>query len=119
MSKKTHVEDPPVCFEATIKLSSALGKRLTSQAIDEGLSVEDYLSELVAEGAVVRAWEIAERKAQMKRPDTHHQASRSNGKRDGQKFSRGRRPRQNYNSIMSDGANFLEYVREQERQQER
>ena len=109
----------------SIKVSRTLKAKLKEKAEDEGISLEDFVSELLGEGLVLRAWEIAEGKAAMtgnshpqqgnskknyQNKGGHKQQGnfkRGNGKRGGSK-------RNNYNRIMDDNANFLEYVRNQE-----
>lgn len=105
-----------------IKLSGSLRKKLKQQAQDEGLSLEDFISELLAESVVLRAWEIVERKNQMRSsPSNHnsqnsghrsgnHQQNRGGNRKGHRGMSHGR-----YQSIMDDKATFLEYVRNQER----
>ena len=50
----------------SLKVSRALKKRLEMSARDEGVTVQDLASELLAEGLVLRAWEIVERKSAMR-----------------------------------------------------
>ncbi len=50
----------------SLKVSKALKKRLEMSARDEGVTVQDLASELLAEGLVLRAWEIVERKSAMR-----------------------------------------------------
>jgi hypothetical protein len=78
---------------------------------------------LLAEGVVLRAWEIVERKNQMR--GSHSGSQASHGGRSGNhnsrnhnrhnKNSRGGMSHGRYQSIMDDKATFLEYVRNQER----
>lgn len=111
----------------SVKLSKALLRKINSQAEDEGISVEDYLTELLSEGVVLRAWEIVERKNQM-RNQVHNQSgnnrnnnNNNNGGRHHHNQRKGLNHRGNgmshgrYQSIMDDKATFLEYVRSQER----
>ncbi len=106
-----------------IKLSQSLLKKLKQQAADEGLSLEDFVAELLAESVVLRAWEIVERKNQMRgSSNSHNHNSSSSGQRSGN-HQQGRGNRKGhrgmshgrYQSIMDDKATFLEYVRNQER----
>lgn len=102
-----------------INLSNSLRKKLQKQAEDEGVSLEDFVTELLAESVVLRAWEIVERKNQMRSTPSQNPNSRSgnssgnsrnSNNRKGGRMSHGR-----YQSIMDDKATFLEYVRNQER----
>ena len=81
--------------------------------------MEDFVSELLAESVVLRAWEIVERKNQMRSTPSHNINNRSgNNNNGGAGNSRGRKGRMShgrYQSIMEDKATFLEYVRNQER----
>ena len=125
----------------TISLSRALYKKLKSKASVEGVSPEDLASELLAEGLVLRAWEIMERKSTMRQSSnggnynqggnrSGHKQSYRNGSQNG--YNRGRssnhsnsnysnsnnnsgQRRGNYQHILEDSANFLEYVRNQEK----
>lgn len=145
----------------TINVSNSLKKKITAKAQSEGVSIDELVSELIAEGLVLRAWEIMERKTAMRgsslassysnssnRSQNRHGYRNSN---QGNFNSRGRNnhgnqqqsqyknqagggnssnfngnqnsqgnswaPRNNYKNIMEDSANFLEYVRNQERGQ--
>ena len=126
----------------TINLSRALYKKLKSKAQVEGVSPQDLASELLAEGLVLRAWEIMERKSTMRQNSgggnynqggnrSGHKQSYRNGSQNG--YNRGRSSnhnnsnysnsnnnnsqhrRGNYQHILEDSANFLEYVRNQEK----
>jgi hypothetical protein len=114
--------------EITIKCSKALVRKIDSLAKEEGISIEDFLKELVSEGVVLRAWEIVERKAQMRGGNQNHgnQGSRQgngNGNGNGHRNNSGNHHRKGrggmshtrYQSIMDDKATFLEYVRNQEK----
>lgn len=104
----------------SVKVSQSLGNKLRRQAEEEGISLEDFVTELLSEGVVLRAWEIVERKNQMRTATNQPMGSRSgssnssgnsrSGGRKGGRMSHGR-----YQSIMDDKATFLEYVRNQER----
>lgn len=109
----------------TISVSKSLRRKLKEKAIDEGVSLDDFVSELLGEGLVLRAWEIAERKNAMKGPQSQQGNSNSYQNKGGYKqggFKRGggsvgggNSKKSNYNRIMDDNANFLEYVRSQEK----
>jgi hypothetical protein len=116
----------------SLKISKSLFKKIAQQAADEGLTIEEFASELLAEGVVVRAWEIAERKNQMRGQPTNqvnnrnsnHQFNRNGGNNNTSNNGNGgqRKPHHRngmshtrYQSIMDDKATFLEYVRAQER----
>lgn len=101
----------------TINLSNSLLRKLSKQAEDEGVSLEDFVSELLAESVVLRAWEIVERKSQMRSTPSQNPNSRS-GNSSGNSRNNNRKGRMShgrYQSIMDDKATFLEYVRNQER----
>ncbi len=111
-----------------IKVSAALIRKLTMQAQDEGVSLEEFIGELLAESVVLRAWEIVERKAQMRGGNAsgnQQQAGNRNnqgqgGGRHNHKGGGGNRNTRNhqrYHTLMEDKAAFLEYVRNQERKQ--
>ena len=121
--------DLPEGNTLSIKLSAALCRKIRSQAEDEGIEVEDFVTELLAEGVVLRAFEIVERKNQMRNPSVGpivnrsgnnqpsgnsrgniHSGSGGNQRKGHRGMSHGR-----YQSIMDDKATFLEYVRNQER----
>ncbi|MFK7825000.1 MAG: hypothetical protein AB8G05_12640 [Oligoflexales bacterium] len=126
----------------TISLSKALYKKLKSKASVEGVSPQDLASELLAEGLVLRAWEIMERKSTMRQSSnggnynqggnrSGHKQSYRNGSQNGYNRGRssnhnnsnysnsnnnsGQNRRGNYQHILEDSANFLEYVRNQEK----
>lgn len=132
-----------------LQLSKSLHQKIVTKAQAEGVSPEDLASELLAEGLVLRAWEIMERKSTMRSngngnnnsyviqanrssnkqsyrgnhqnqyngrgrnssPNSYHQNSGSNYS--GSNNNHGRRS--NYQHILEDSANFLEYVRNQEK----
>ena len=50
----------------TLNLSRSLVRKLADTAREEGVSPQELAAELVAEGVVVRAWEIVEKKAAMR-----------------------------------------------------
>lgn len=103
----------------SVKLSKSLFKKLQKQATDEGVSLEDFVSELLAESVVLRAWEIVERKSQMRtspNQNVNNMSGNSHGGQSGNSRNRkGRMSHGRYQSIMDDKATFLEYVRNQER----
>ncbi len=123
-----------------LKLSATLVRKLMEKAQVEGVSIEDLAGELLAEGLVLRAWEIVEKKNAMRSPSNNPNTNGSSNHRN-QKFGfRGqghhvkrmngsnyshdngsppKTARQNYNHIMEDNANFLEYVRNQEKNQDK
>lgn len=106
-----------------VELSQSLRRKIAQQAAQEGISINDFIAELLAEGVVLRAWEIVERKNQMR--GSHSGSQASHGGRSGNhnsrnhnrhnKNSRGGMSHGRYQSIMDDKATFLEYVRNQER----
>lgn len=128
-----------------LEVSKSLRKRLEMSARDEGVSVEDLVSELLAEGLVLRAWEIVERKSamrggggsQVQQHQHQHQQRQGNvrhgnhqgghgGNHGGNKQGGGNKHgggRMNKRhaahaaslNLMEDKAAFLEYVRNQER----
>ena len=115
-----------------IPLSQSLFRKIKTQSEEEGISINDFVKELLAEGVVLRAWEIVEKKGQMRNPQgtapagsgNHRNSNngnnkgssgngtqRNNGRHKGHRgMSHGR-----YQSIMDDKATFLEYVRNQEK----
>jgi len=117
-----------------LRLSQSLTKKLKEQAADEGISLEEFVGELLAESVVLRAWEIVERKNAMKghsqqgpgvnqRPNNNNNNSNNQGggNRGGQRgnnqSNKGHRGMSHvrYQTIMDDKATFLEYVRSQEK----
>lgn len=117
-----------------VKLSHSLIRKLKEQAADEGISLEEFVTELLSESVVLRAWEIVERKNQMKggngpasssgsgrnaapHGNSNGNNNRNSGQRNGNNGNKGHRgmSHMRYQSIMDDKATFLEYVRNQER----
>lgn len=120
-----------------LKMSLSLYRKLHNKAKEEGVSVEELASELLAEGLVLRAWEIMERKKTMKgssssassgnnRHQNRSYNNRGNGNNNYSQKGRGRpgNPQfQNKNGKrqkfshgdLNDNANFIEYVRSQEK----
>lgn len=104
----------------TVKLSQSLIKKIARQAEEEGISVNDFASELLSEGVVLRAWEILERKNQLRGSSGSSQggqgrSQQNRGSGGRQKGHRGGMSHGRYQAIMDDKATFLEYVRNQER----
>jgi predicted DNA binding CopG/RHH family protein len=104
----------------TVKLSQSLIKKIARQAEEEGISVNDFASELLSEGVVLRAWEILERKNQLRGSSAssqggHGRSQQNRGSGGRQKGHRGGMSHGRYQAIMDDKATFLEYVRNQER----
>ncbi|MCB9229260.1 MAG: hypothetical protein H6618_06585 [Deltaproteobacteria bacterium] len=124
-----------------IRLSRALHRKLLSKAQAEGVSPQDLARELLSEGLVLRAWEIIERKQAMRSPANHtnqfsqngHNRQQTKGYRNhnsqnnhnhsrnrqnhynGHSSGPGHNRRGNFNHILEDSANFMEYVRSQEK----
>lgn len=127
-----------------IRLSRALHKKLLSKAQMEGVTPQDLARELLSEGLVLRAWEIVERKNTMRSSTQGNNFSQnsnnSNGRNQGKtgyrnnnsqgssngynrnrqnnysnNSSSGHNRRGNFNHILEDSANFMEYVRNQEK----
>lgn len=114
------------CSELKVTLSKSLLLKLKEQSQDEGLSTGDFAAELLAEGAVLRAWEILERKSAMSGVSLQQKGKtyqNKGGYKQQGNFKRGKRSgsggvngnkKENYNRIMDDNANFMEYLRNQE-----
>jgi len=112
-------------YEFSVVVGTSLGRKLIEQAEDEGLSVEEYMRELLAESVVFRAWELAERKIQMRggnsqgnQQNQQHRGGNNNNNNNRNNKGRNRRggmSHSRYQNIMDDKASFLEYVRNQER----
>ncbi len=126
----------------TIKISKSLHRKLRENAREESVSIDELVSELLAEGVVVRAWEIVERKQTMRGGQGPGQRNQPNSNANGNvahgntvqgnqqsriQFQQGGNPqaqkklqrqaRQHANSmdLLQDKAAFLEYVRNQEK----
>jgi hypothetical protein len=111
----------------TLRLSNTLIRKLLEKARIEGVKIDDLATELLAEGLVLRAWEIMEKKGAMRGPSQHPGPNVNNNR--GSKFgfrTGGNNHSRNaptgkgggrgaYKNIMEDNANFLEYVRSQEK----
>ncbi|MBC61890.1 MAG: hypothetical protein CMP11_05485 [Zetaproteobacteria bacterium] len=117
-----------------LKVSLSFFKKLSEKARFEGVSVEDFARELLSEGLVLRAWEIIEGKNAMRSQNTvrtprnnfrnsSHSRTKpvgySNNSQSKQKPGQNQQNRRNhkYSNIMNDSANFIEYVRNQEKVQ--
>jgi len=119
--------------EFPVRISSTLAKKVKLQAEEEGITAAEYLSELITEGVVLRAWEIVERRShlrdqnsnsanQQRQHNNNNNNNRGGNNRRNDRNSGGRRgsmSNNKYQNIMDDKATFLEYVRNQERQQGR
>ena len=88
-------------------------RKLIKQSYDEGVSVEEFISELLSEGVVLRAWEIVERKNAMRgNQSANSNNNRSKGQGGNSKGYKNKGHRMShcrYQSIMDDSSNFLEY----------
>jgi len=113
-----------------VKLSKSLVRKLREQAADEGIGLDEFVTELLSESVVLRAWEIVERKNQMKGgqpmgngrgngPSGPQQNRNNNNNSNGQghRGNKGHRGMNHsrYQTIMEDKGAFMEYVRGQER----
>ncbi len=111
-------------FNLKLSVSKSLHSKLKMSAESEGISVEDFITEILAEGVTVRAWEIIERKAAMKSPSSgqqsqyinsnNHNNNNNNNRRGGKNKNRGRMNHNRYNNLMGDKTSFMEYVRNTE-----
>ncbi len=126
----------------TIRISKSLHRKLRDNAREESVTMDELVSELLAEGVVVRAWEIVERKQTMRGGQGQGQRNQPNTNANGNvahgntvqgnqqsriQFQQGGNPqaqkklqrqaRQHANSmdLLQDKAAFLEYVRNQEK----
>ncbi len=99
-----------------LPMSKALARKVQQKAADEGVSPEELLCELVAEGLVLRAWEIMERKSTMRggRAQNFNQKNRFREQKGRRGFNRGNRAEKG-TALLEDRAAFLEYVRNQEK----
>jgi len=118
----------PAAAEATLTLhvSATLMRQLGAKAREEGVSLTMLATELLAEGLVLRAWEILERQVTMRFGEggmSSHSGTGARGPRpdsgghDRRGGRGGRRPMQQRprGNVMDDQATFLEYVRTQDR----
>lgn len=101
-----------------LPMSRSLARKVQQKATDEGVTPEELLCELVAEGLVLRAWEIMERKSTMRggRPQNFNQkgGNRYREPKSRRSFNRGNRAEKGA-ALLEDRAAFLEYVRSQEK----
>lgn len=100
-----------------LRVSQSLYRKIKQKAADEGVPVQELLSELIAEGLVLRAWEIMERKIAMRSSSSSHSYKGNNRyeQRGGRKnFGKGNRS-EKHAHILEDRAAFVEYVRNQEK----
>lgn len=141
-----HVESESMSGTSSLNLqvSKTLKKRLEQSAREEGVSADDLASELLAEGLVLRAWEIVERKSAMRsggspqqqqqqqqrqgnvrqghsnKPSGYQGGGNNAGRHGGGGGGGGRMNKRHAAhatslNVMEDKAAFLEYVRNQER----
>ena len=115
----------------TVNLTASLIRKINLKAQQEGVTVNDLVSELLAEGVVLRAWEIMERKSAMKTGQSQNSNYNSNSNRSSNRSNQrssqggrgrasgnsggGRRNNNKFKNIMDDNASFIEYVRSQEK----
>ena len=122
-----------------LQLSATLIRKLKQKAQVEGISVDEFACELLAEGLTLRAWEIMEGKSAMRSPSFSQQQNGNGGYRN-QKGFRGNNNfqkrgqgywNQNQNQgnwqdngpsnmnrdPLDDQAAFFEFVRNQEKNQ--
>ena len=115
---KPSSEDDNTQREHTIQLrvSQSLHRKIKQKAADEGVPVHELLGELIAEGLVLRAWEIMERKVAMRSSSSHsYKGNNRYEQRGGRKnFNKGNRSEKNAH-LLEDRAAFVEYVRNQEK----
>lgn len=100
----------------SLRVSKSLMSKIKEQAEEEGISCDELVVEYLSEAVTLRAWEIMEKKSQMRM--SHNLPQRNNS---GNRNQRGKGNQRNgmsqgrYQTIMDDKASFLEYVRNQER----
>lgn len=103
----------------SLPVSRSLARKIQSKAADEGVTSEELICELIAEGLVLRAWEIMERKSTMRggRPQGGNYTQKGNNRYRDQKNRRGfgKNRAEKGTAILEDRAAFLEYVRNQEK----
>lgn len=112
-----------------VTMSATLYRKIQQIARDEGVSTDDFACELLAEGLVLRAWEIVEKKSALRGSAPTHQHQHQHGGGGNQRHGKGHNQRRNNNkgrggygntlNLMEDKAAFLEYVRNQEKQRRR
>jgi hypothetical protein len=115
----------PVETTLTLHVSASLLRQLKAKAQDEGVSLVVLATELLAEGLVLRAWEILTRQVAMRGGSDMRQpyatpgarGPHAGGGRHDRRGGRGNRrlPQRSGGNVMDDQATFLEYVRTQER----
>lgn len=134
----------PLPETLTIRVSKILHRKLRDNAREEGVTIDELISELLAEGVVLRAWEIVERKHTMRggnqgnfnrnqqngnvngnvasgntqqgNQQHRNQFQQQGGNRQAQKkLQRQARQHANAMDLLQDKAAFLEYVRNQEK----
>lgn len=106
-----------------VPVSAALRRQLDAQAQEDGISPGQLAAELLAEGLVLRAWDLQGRqggRVAVSGQQTASQASGMQGRgqrhhRQDKRGDRQRAPRPAATN-MDDQATFLAYVRQQERQ---
>lgn len=141
------IVEVPLDPELRVRLSSQLMRKLRDMAQDEGIDLPALVSELLAEGVTLRAWEIVERKSAMRGHSAGNQPQGNGNQRYGNHRNgpndrhgnhrggpNGRHGNNRYgnaqghprsggnlanNAWMEDKAAFLEYVRNQEKQRRR
>ena len=137
--QEKEVSSSPESHKIELSLSGSLYRKLLDKSKKEGVSFNELASELLAEGIVLRAWEIMERKSAMKGPNSSPQGqqrnprqnyNRNNSNNNNNNYSsKGKyrsggnnfqgKPQKKYNKFsqqdMGDNANFIEYVRSQEK----
>ena len=99
----------------SLKISKSLARKIKEQAEDEGIEFEDLVVEYLSEAVTLRAWEIMERKSQMRMSHNLPQRNTSSGRNQRNKGGQRGMSQGRYQNIMDDKASFLEYVRNQER----
>lgn len=106
-------------FKVTVSFS--LYKKLLSQAEEEGISLDDYVGEILTEGCVVRAWEINALNvgnSSFKGPGSSFRPQ-GGGAGGRPNFRPGKNKKSGshitYEDIMNDKASFLEYVRRKDK----
>ena len=100
-----------------LRVSHSLHRKIKQKAADEGVPMHELLSELIAEGLVLRAWEIMERKVAMRSAPSHSYKGNNRYEQRGgrnKNFNKGNRTEKNAH-LLEDRAAFVEYVRNQEK----
>lgn len=120
-----------------LTVTSTLYRKLHEKSKKEGVTIDELASELLAEGLVLRAWEIMERKITMKSNSNSNSSSRNirqnyrNHNHNSNRYrpnnntqfqgksknnpTQGQRRHKYGNQDIDDNANFIEYVRSQEK----